>query len=96
MSRQATDPASSAARTSVSMPAAGRPAPISSAAHRDISTPSFGTQDGCHGITQTQVDRVPQHCGPGSRSELIDGVRHFMMAQRPTGINMRIVDFLAA
>jgi len=42
------------------------------------------------------VDRVPQHCGPGSQSELIEGVGHFLMVQRPTDINKRIVGFLAA
>jgi len=25
------------------------------------------------------VNRVPGHCGPGSQSELIDGVGHFLM-----------------
>jgi len=46
-------------------------------------------------MTQEQVDRVPQHCGPGSQSELIERVGHFMMVQRPTDINKRILDFLA-
>jgi pimeloyl-ACP methyl ester carboxylesterase len=47
-------------------------------------------------MTQEQVDRVPQHCGPGSQSELIDGVGHFLMVQRPTDTNKRILEFLAA
>jgi pimeloyl-ACP methyl ester carboxylesterase len=47
-------------------------------------------------MTQQQVSRVPQHCGPGSQSELIDGVGHFLMVQRPAGINKRILDFLGA
>jgi pimeloyl-ACP methyl ester carboxylesterase len=42
------------------------------------------------------VNRVPDHCGPGSQSELIDGVGHFLMVQRPTDVNKRIQDFLAA
>ena len=46
-------------------------------------------------MTQEQEDRVPQHCGPGSQSELFEGVGHFMMVQRPTDINKRIVEFLA-
>ena len=65
---------------------------------KDITQPTLylhGTQDGCHGVTQEQVSRIPQHCGPGSQSELIDGVGHFLMVQRPTDINKRIVDFLA-
>jgi pimeloyl-ACP methyl ester carboxylesterase len=55
-----------------------------------------GTQDGCHGCDQEQVNRVPSHCGPGPESELIEGVGHFMMVQRPTDINKRILEFLAA
>ena len=63
----------------------------------EITQPTLylhGTQDGCHGMTQAQVDRVPQLCGPGSRSELIEGVGHFMMVERPTEINKRILGFL--
>src|SRR6516165_5839555 len=66
---------------------------------RDITQPTLylhGTQDGCHGMTQEQVNRVPDHCGPGSQSELIEGVGHFLMVQRPTDINKRILEFLAA
>jgi pimeloyl-ACP methyl ester carboxylesterase len=55
-----------------------------------------GTDDGCHGMTQQQVDRVPQYCGPGSQSELIHGVGHFMMVQRPSDINKRVLDFLGS
>ena len=47
-------------------------------------------------MTQEQVSRVPQHRGSGSQSELIDGVGHFLMVQRPTDINRRILDFLTA
>jgi pimeloyl-ACP methyl ester carboxylesterase len=54
-----------------------------------------GTQDGAHGMTQKQVDRVPYYCGPGSQSELIEGVGHFLMVQCPTDINKRILGFLA-
>jgi pimeloyl-ACP methyl ester carboxylesterase len=66
---------------------------------KDITQPTLylhGTQDGCHGCDQDQVNRVPDHCGPGSQSELIDGVGHFLMVQRPTDINKRILDFLRA
>jgi hypothetical protein len=62
---------------------------------KDITQPTLylhGTQDGCHGMTQEQVNRVPGHCGPGSQSELIDGVGHFLMVQRPTDINKRILE----
>src|SRR5918998_2271700 len=46
-----------------------------------------GTNDGCHGMTQSQVDRVPGYCGKGSESELIEGVGHFMLVERPEEIN---------
>ena len=53
-----------------------------------------GTNDGCHGMTAEQVARVPDYCGPGSESELIEGVGHFMLVERPREINERIVGFL--
>ena len=53
-----------------------------------------GTNDGCHGMTAEQVGRVPDYCGPGSESELIEGVGHFMLVERPREINERIVGFL--
>jgi pimeloyl-ACP methyl ester carboxylesterase len=40
------------------------------------------------------VARVPSYCGPGSDAELIDGVGHFMLVERPEAINKRIVGFL--
>jgi pimeloyl-ACP methyl ester carboxylesterase len=65
----------------------------------DITQPTLylhGTDDGCHGMTQQQVDRVPHYCGPGSQAELIHGVGHFMMVQRPSDINKRVLDFLSS
>jgi pimeloyl-ACP methyl ester carboxylesterase len=64
---------------------------------KNITQPTLylhGTKDGAHGMTQEQVDQVPQYCGPASQSELIDGVGHFLMVQRPTDINKRILGFL--
>ena len=55
-----------------------------------------GTNDGCHGVSQEQVDRVPGYGGPGSASELIDGVGHFMLVERPQEINERITGWLAS
>jgi len=63
----------------------------------DLQAPTLylhGTNDGCHGMTAEQVARVPDHCGPGSESELIEGVGHFMLVERPREINERIVGFL--
>ena len=37
----------------------------------------------------------PSYCGPGSESELIEGVGHFMLVERPAEINERITGFLA-
>ena len=53
-----------------------------------------GTNDGCHGLDAQQVASVPSYLGEGSRSELIDGVEHFMMVERPAEINEKIVGFL--
>ena len=53
-----------------------------------------GTTDGCHGMSQQQVDRVPSYAGSGSEAELIEGVGHFMLVERPEEINRRITDWL--
>ena len=41
-----------------------------------------------------QVKEVPAHCGEGSESELIEGVGHFLMLEKPAEINGRILRFL--
>jgi len=64
----------------------------------DITQPALylhGTQDGCHGMTQEQVNGAGP-LRPRSQSELIDGVGHFLMVQRPPASNKRILEFLAA
>jgi pimeloyl-ACP methyl ester carboxylesterase len=53
-----------------------------------------GTNDGCHGMSQEQVDRVPGYAGPGSASALVEGVGHFMLVERPDDINQRILSWL--
>ena len=53
-----------------------------------------GTNDGCHGVSRSQLDRIPGLCGPGSEAELIEGVGHFMLVERPAEINERILGFL--
>ena len=55
-----------------------------------------GTNDGCHGVSQAQVERVPGYAGAGSAAELIDGVGHFMLVERPDEINERIISWLAS
>jgi pimeloyl-ACP methyl ester carboxylesterase len=53
-----------------------------------------GTNDGCHGLDAEQVASVTSYLGEGSRSELIEGVGHFMLVERPAEINEKIVGFL--
>lgn len=53
-----------------------------------------GTNDGCHGVSFDQVRRVPGFGGPGSESDLVDGVGHFMLVEQPQQINGRITDWL--
>jgi pimeloyl-ACP methyl ester carboxylesterase len=53
-----------------------------------------GTNDGCHGLDEEQVKEVPTHLGEGSESELIEGVGHFMLVEKPEEINARILGFL--
>ena len=53
-----------------------------------------GTQDGCHGLNEEQVKEVPTYLGEGSESELIEGVGHFMLVEKPEEINDRILGFL--
>jgi pimeloyl-ACP methyl ester carboxylesterase len=45
-------------------------------------------------MTREKVERVRGYGGPGSESELIDGVGHFMMVERPSEIKARITDWL--
>ena len=63
----------------------------------NVSQPTLylhGTTDGCHGMSAEQVQRVPDYAGPGSEAELIEGVGHFMLVERPDEINARILDWL--
>ncbi len=53
-----------------------------------------GTQDGCHGLNEEQVKQVPTYLGEGSESEMIEGVGHFMLVEKPQEINDRILGFL--
>lgn len=53
-----------------------------------------GTNDGCHGMSKQQVDSVPAYSGAGSEAELIEGVGHFMLVERPEEINRRITEWL--
>jgi pimeloyl-ACP methyl ester carboxylesterase len=45
-------------------------------------------------MSKEQVDEVPGFAGPGSEAELIEGVGHFMLVERPREINERILGWL--
>lgn len=63
----------------------------------DVPQPTLylhGTNDGCHGMDAAQVAAVPRHAGPGSEAELIEGVGHFMLVERPEEINRKILNWL--
>jgi pimeloyl-ACP methyl ester carboxylesterase len=55
-----------------------------------------GTNDGCHGLDEAQVKGVTDYLGEGSEAELIEGVGHFMLVERPGEINGRILRFLGS
>lgn len=45
-------------------------------------------------MTREQVERVVGYGAKGSESELIEGVGHFMLVERPREINERILGWL--
>jgi len=45
-------------------------------------------------MTAEKVERVLQYCGPRSEAELIEGVGHFLMVERPREINARVTEWL--
>jgi pimeloyl-ACP methyl ester carboxylesterase len=62
-----------------------------------ISQPTLylhGTNDGCIGLDPEAAKKVPAFLGPGSKVERIEGVGHFMLVERPTEVNSRILRFL--
>ena len=46
-------------------------------------------------LNAEQVKEVPTHLGEGSESEVIEGVGHFMLVEKPEEINSRILQFLS-
>lgn len=64
---------------------------------RPIPQPTLylhGTQDGCIALDDEAIKGVAAFLGPGSTVELVPGVGHFMLAERPAEINARILRFL--
>lgn len=53
-----------------------------------------GKRDGCIALDATAAAGVAPFLGPGSQVELVDGVGHFLLVEKPREINARIVRFL--
>jgi pimeloyl-ACP methyl ester carboxylesterase len=53
-----------------------------------------GTQDGCIALDAEAAEDVLAYLGTGSKVERIEGVGHFMLVERPTQVNRRILQFL--
>ena len=53
-----------------------------------------GTNDGCYGVTEEQMTRIPSYGGAGSVAEMVEGVGHFMLVERPEEVNSRILRWL--
>jgi pimeloyl-ACP methyl ester carboxylesterase len=66
---------------------------------RPIPQPTLylhGTHDGCIALDSEAAKGVLAYLGPDSKVEQIEGVGHFMLVERPTEVNRRILQFLAA
>lgn len=53
-----------------------------------------GTTDGCIALDTETAKAIPAFLGPGSEVELVEGVGHFYLVEKPTEINERILRFL--
>ena len=53
-----------------------------------------GMNDGCIALDARSAEGVPAWLGPGSEVELVEGVGHFMLVEKPARINQRILQFL--
>lgn len=54
-----------------------------------------GSQDGLFPLDRETLSRMPALIGPRAQAVMIDGVGHFMLAEKPDVVNARILDFLA-
>ena len=64
---------------------------------RPLSQPTLylhGRRDGCIALDADVLAQIPQHLGPGSEAEFVEGVGHFMLVERPQQVNDRILAFL--
>ena len=53
-----------------------------------------GTQDGCIGLDAETAQGVLRFVGTGSEVEMVEGVGHFMLVEKPADVNSRILKFL--
>jgi pimeloyl-ACP methyl ester carboxylesterase len=54
-----------------------------------------GSQDGLFPLDQDTLQRMPALIGPRAQAAMIDGVGHFMLAEKPDVVNSRILEFLS-
>lgn len=65
---------------------------------RPIPQPTLylhGTKDGCIALDAEAAKGIPAFLGAGSEVERVEGVGHFMLVEKPTQINERILRFLS-
>ena len=55
-----------------------------------------GSQDGLFPLDRETLSRMPALIGPRAEAVMIDGVGHFMLAEKPDVVNARILDFLGS
>ena len=53
-----------------------------------------GENDGCIHLSEDQVKLSADFSGPGSRSQLIPDVGHFITVEKPVPLNLMVLDFI--
>jgi len=54
-----------------------------------------GTQDGLFPLDASTQQRIPAFIGPRAQIQMIDGVGHFMLVEKPQVVNSHILSFIA-
>ena len=65
---------------------------------RPITQPTLymhGTQDGLFPLDASTQQRIPAFIGPRAQIQMIDGVGHFMLVEKPQVVNSHILSFIA-
>jgi pimeloyl-ACP methyl ester carboxylesterase len=55
-----------------------------------------GSQDGLFPLDAETLKRMPALIGPRAEAVMIDGVGHFMLAEKPREVNAHILQFLTS